>query len=258
MGRHLKIFVNPLAWFFVLQLGVLVWLYFRHGSELSPIVRMVLSMLLCSLIGLIALSLPVTEAVLERSLVAMVNEEAKPPAPNYIFVLGGGFRLGNTPQDDFLNDACYQRVLTGAAFWREHPSATFVVSGTTIEYPMRSPERMAQLMVDAAESHGVPRAQMVTETHSINTREHPQEALKLPGVTPETPIAIVTSAWHMPRAKQEFSRYFTNVQTYSTAPVKNALDWQSFVPNASTLEGSTTYVREWVGMAWYAIVARVG
>ena len=118
----------------------------------------------------------------------------------------------------------------------------------------REPDRLAQLMADAAMRRGAPTSAILLEPRSINTREHPIEALKLPGVTSTTPIAVVTSDWHIRRAKQEFRRYFQQVYNYPAPPLQGAPGVQSLIPSAESLGANTLLLREWVGILWYKIL----
>jgi uncharacterized SAM-binding protein YcdF (DUF218 family) len=109
-------------------------------------------------------------------------------------------------------------------------------------------------MANAAMRRGVPTSAILLEPHSINTLEHPIEALKLPGVTSTTPIAVVTSDWHIRRAEQEFRRYFQQVYNYPAPPLQGAPGLQSLIPSADSLGANTLLLREWVGILWYKIL----
>jgi len=176
--------------------------------------------------------------------------------PNYIFTLGGGYYIGASPDDDFLSEESYRRVQTATTLWKQYPDATLVVSGGSSEKG-RQPKRLAQLMKKAATQRGVPAGQIMIEPRSFNTREHPIEALKLTNVNPNTRIAVVTSVWHLRRAKQEFNRHFKNAWYYS-APLKtDPITWKDFLPNSYTLGKSTVLLSEWVGLVWYRAVATI-
>lgn len=249
----MKTFVNPLLWFIIIQL-ILLALVFPRGVKLNIIPQTAWTLLGISVLGLTLFSLPISAYVLEQSLKLVLDKQEK-NKPNYIFTLGSGYRLGTTIEDDFLGEECYRRVLAGTALWHQYPNATVVVSGASPETMQRSSARMAQLMERAVAQHGVPISQIIIEPHSTNTREHPIEALKLPNITPQTPIAVVTSVWHLRRAKQEFNRYFKNVWYYPAPSNKNKIHWDDFVPNSYALGNSTLLLREWVGLIWYKLVA---
>lgn len=147
-----------------------------------------------------------------------------------------------------------RRVLHGVTLWRRYPDARLVLSGAMEYLDRRNLGRHAQLMAEVSVNQGVPAYAVLLEPRSRNTREHPIEALTLPGVTSATPIAVVTSGWHMRRAQREFYRYFQHVQTDPVPEPQCPVGWQDFIPDAGTLSDNTTLLREWVGMLWYAAI----
>lgn len=185
-----------------------------------------------------------------------MEEAPKLTAPDYIFVLGAGYNPGVTDEQDMLGGECYHRVLTAVALWRQFPRAKFVLSGGGTDYPERPIERLGQLMRKAAILNGVPATQIIMEPHSLNTRQHPIEALKLPGVTANEPIALVTSGWHMRRARREFDRYFLKVGCSPVLLQNEPVKFYSFMPNSDAMSRNTVFLQEWIGMGWYGIYAK--
>lgn len=204
-------------------------------------------------LALALFSLPITTDLLAKSL-TLTLEKPMTNQPDYIFTLGGGYNIGTSTEDDFLSEESYRRVQTATTLWKQYPHATLVVSGGSSEKG-RQTDQLAQLMKQAAVQRGVPASQILIEPRSFNTREHPIEALKLPKVTPNTPIVVVTSVWHLRRAKQEFNRYFKNAWYYSAPLTTDPITWRDFLPNSYTLGKSTVLLSEWVGLIWYRVVA---
>ena len=209
-------------------------------------------LLLSSTLLLAILALPVTNNVLESSLRTDASEQAV-LSPAYIFVLGGGYQLGADQSEDLLILESQRRVLRSVVVWKSFPKARLVFSGAS-GGEGRSNAHHAELMRDLAKAGGVPEEQIVMETQSINTRMHPIEALRLPGVSATTPIGVVTSAWHMRRAYHEFCRYFQHVALFPVPVAARPVQWQDFAPDAHALDNNTTLLREWAGLLWYTIV----
>ncbi len=249
----MKSLVNPLLWFLLLQIAGLYVLLCRMTGRRRIILW---SLLILTLLLGIA-STPLARRGLEASLqVASSPESAITPA--YIFVLGGGYLLGNIPEEDVLVEESQLRVLHAVTLLRRFSNARMVLSGATYEYErVREPDRLAQLMFEVALNRGVPASSMLMEAHSRNTREHPVEGLKISGITTTTPIGLVTSGWHMRRAHREFCRYFNQVINYPVSPMQRPWILRDFVPDADILDANTTLLREWVGMVWYAILGYV-
>lgn len=97
------------------------------------------------------------------------------------------------------------------------------------------------------------------EERSTSTLENARctaELLRAEGVTR---VALVTHAWHMPRAARAFERAGLTVLAAPTAavalPERSSAGW---TPRAKALQQSSWALHEWLGRAWYAVRARVG
>ena len=241
-----KIIVSPFLWFLFFQ-GAGLFLLLRWSSIKRS--RALIRLLLVLVFLLTIISTPLTSNWLKNTL-AIHSTENSTTLPDVIFVLAGGYLAGATSDEDVLGTESQRRVLHAVGIWRCYPDAILVFSGAQ---GMLRPERLTQLMADAAMCQGVPRSSILLEPHSTNTREHPIEALKLPGMTSATPIGVVTSDWHIRRAEQEFRRYFQQVYTYPLSPLRGTQGLQSLMPTADSLDDNTTLLREWVGILWYKI-----
>ena len=246
----MKSIVSPYLWFLFLQGAglflLLRWVTVERGRTLIRLL-LVLTFLLT------IISTPLSGNWLQNTLAVHPTEKSTAP-PVAIFVLAGGYLPGATLDEDVLVAESQRRVLHAVGIWRCYPNAILVFSGAAEDYRgMRKPDRDTQLMADVAMCRGVPKSSILLEPRSINTREHPIEALKLPGMTPTTSIGVVTSDWHMRRAEQEFRRYFQQVYTYPLSPLRGAQGLQSLIPTVDSLSANTDILREWVGILWYKI-----
>src|SRR5690606_24989698 len=67
-------------------------------------------------------------------------------------------------------------------------------------------------------------------------------------------IALVTHAWHMPRAKRAFENVGLTVIPAPTVFYRTDVTGaMNFIPQADYLSLSNTALREWIGMAWYRL-----
>jgi uncharacterized SAM-binding protein YcdF (DUF218 family) len=246
-----KPLVNPLLWFLLAQTTGLIALYRTSSGRRRTAVQALLVLTAMLAVASTELVLDGLETSLGR---AEVADSAFAPA--MIFVLGGGYIPSVSPDEDVLVQETEQRVAHGVAEWRRHPSARLVFSGAAYEYAkMRPVDQSVQLMAEAARMRGVPASAVILEARSRNTREHPIEARRIPTVTSETPVAVVTSAWHMRRARREFCRHFRHVLSAPVPTTTRSLGWGYLLPSAGSLEASTTLLREWVGLLWYQLRA---
>ena len=104
----------------------------------------------------------------------------------------------------------------------------------------------------------VPSAAVEIEAYSSNTAEHPLRLLNLDGINSESLVVIVTAAWHLRRAEQEFSRHFENVETVPAEFLSQDRPGgvKNFIPSANSLSRSTKILHEIIGIVWYRIKNR--
>lgn len=248
-----KILTQPLLilLFFMTAGAVLSWIGSRFGH--TTLRRLAVIVAALSLVLLLALSTPAVASLLRDSLTVPSDAES---VPDYIVVLAGGYSAAASPDLDVLSSESMQRVLAGVHDWKQHPSARLVMTGT-VPRRVRDAGRITELMADVAICRGVPPAAILRETTARNTREHPPGVLRLPGVTADSRLAIVTSRIHERRAVMEFRRYFRYVvaapipQNYSVSSTRLD-DW---IPQNDGLTASTAAIQEWVGIAWYRLLA---
>ncbi len=98
-----------------------------------------------------------------------------------------------------------------------------------------------------------------TEGASSNTRENAYKSfaiLKKDGIRH---IALVTHAWHMPRAMREFAQAGFKVTPAGTAyTTRRKTDAFSFIPTAAALQKSSYFFHEVIGIAWYWLMPAPG
>ena len=92
------------------------------------------------------------------------------------------------------------------------------------------------------------------EDASGNTRENAYKSfavLKRDGVTH---IALVTHAWHMPRAAREFEQAGFKITPAATAfTTRYETDLFAFIPTTGALQKSQLFLHEVIGMLWYRL-----
>jgi uncharacterized SAM-binding protein YcdF (DUF218 family) len=183
---------------------------------------------------------------------AILASESSPStnwAPDFIFILGGGYEMGANESQDFLGTESTRRVNAASEIWLQHPMAKVVFSG---QQPGTQDDRAATRHGELSSTHalliGLDKSRMIIESSSENTRQHPIEALKLSGVKPNSKIAIVTSDFHLRRASGEFKKYFSDVKSFGTDDATNSISWLDFVPLATHLDANTYRIKEFTGI----------
>jgi uncharacterized SAM-binding protein YcdF (DUF218 family) len=198
-------------------------------------------------------SMPFAAFIIERPL-AHESLPERGWVPDYIYVLSGGYELGDRPDDDSSGLETIRRVNRAVSLWREYPSATLVMTGAQPGMGnVRGPEQQGLLMQAQAERLGVPAEAIIIESVSLNTNGHAKEANGASFLRSSTPLLIVTSDFHLRRARREFSRFFTDIRTVGADPDITDTTWgdigiTSFFPRVEALRNTTVYLREYVAL----------
>ncbi len=172
-------------------------------------------------------------------------------ACRYIIVLGGGHaRSPGLSRINQLSTASLSRLTEAIRLFRLLPPDTrLVVSGHDGDENISH----AQVLAEAALSLGVPADRIVRFDYTRDTHD---EALALHALAGDSPVALVTSAWHMPRSMKLFA-------ATGLRPIPCPADF-SLKPEPDTfsrflrfelpaLERSTKAIREYLGLAWTAL-----
>ena len=172
------------------------------------------------------------------------------PSADAIVVLGGGVGLHhecNAPEIFGSAD----RVFLGARLYRAGLAKRLFLTGPYVEFST------APLM----EELGVPREAVSFFPDARNTEEEAGEVRRLliGGGSRSPKILLVTSAWHMRRARMLFRRAGFDVVAAPTdfemtAALEKPLEAADFLPSAEALSRNSYAVKEWIGNLGYMIV----
>lgn len=245
-------YLNKIIWFFLnpLLLSLAAGLFgavVMARSGRPRLRRMALAALFLSLsvlwlmgtaTGVALLGLP-----LERPYLGS-ERPATLPTADAIVLLGGGMSYS----DDFplpdMNDSA-DRVWQAARLWKAGKAPVVVASGTN------SLESTVPLLLDL----GVPRAAVVVDNVSRNTYENSrftENLLQGTSATNASAILLVTSAWHMTRARGNFAKTklrvipsATDFRAHGVVRGSGVLGW--LTPAADNFSLSVILFKEWVG-----------
>lgn len=112
----------------------------------------------------------------------------------YVVVLGGG--NGVTPglaASNLLSGASLSRFVEGLRIWRALPDAKLIVTGGGREGEVPN----ARYIARAALAFGVPEERLLVIDRARDTED---ESRAVKALVSDGRVALVTSAWHMPRA----------------------------------------------------------
>jgi uncharacterized SAM-binding protein YcdF (DUF218 family) len=170
-------------------------------------------------------------------------------ACQYVVVLGGGhFDTDARPALNRLGSSSRARLTEAVRLLRLLPDARLVVSGPADGDHGGVPH--ARVLADAAVSLGVERSriQMIDDAQDTEA-----EAARVGQVLGDVPFALVTSAWHLPRAMA-----LCNAQGLHALPCPTdylyctPLSWRrsDFTWDAESLVRSTAAAHERLGLWW--------
>jgi uncharacterized SAM-binding protein YcdF (DUF218 family) len=198
-------------------------------------------------------STPFAAFILEQPL-ATESQVETDWSPDFIYVLSGGYDVGDLAEEDANGVETTRRVNRGVQLWREHRDATIVMAGSQPGMDgLRAPEQQGLLMQAQAERLGVPETNIVVDSVSLNTNGHAKVARDAGLHGTDARLAIVTSDFHLRRARREFSRFFSDIRLYGSDPAITDDSWSdlspgSLIPRVDALRDSTTYLREYVAL----------
>jgi uncharacterized SAM-binding protein YcdF (DUF218 family) len=187
------------------------------------------------------------------------------PQVDAIVVLGGGTESPIYPRTTVEVGGAGDRVIYAARLYKQGVAPHLLLSGgyiTSLEARATTP---AQEMADLLRLMDVPDSALWLQNRSQNTYEdalYSSQMLKEKGITR---IVLVTSAMHMPRAAALFRADGMDVIPAPTDYTLTEADfrpvtWESLpglliniVPDVSSLRGTTTALKEYIGMAVYGL-----
>lgn len=198
---------------------------------------------------------PVSDLLIEplESAARVAAAKAASCCYDAIVVLGGGIRPAIPPwlPDPDLGSAV-DRVWLGAQLYRKGVAPKVIVSGGKIMadhggVPAKTEaEAMKRLLMDL----GVPEEAIVSEARSVNTRDN---IAFVRAIMQDKPIALITSAYHMPRALRLAVRGKLNAVAFPTdwhAPWQARPYWENWLPTNEAQSTSALAIWEYLALAF--------
>jgi uncharacterized SAM-binding protein YcdF (DUF218 family) len=168
-----------------------------------------------------------------------------------VVVLGGGSVdlqwLGAEPEP---NGETASRLVKGIELARRL-RLPLILSGGNGE-PFATTVNDADVMAAATRALGVPQEQVIVENLSRNTLENSHAVRKL---LTGNRVILVTSAYHMKRAKAMFARRGFTVIPAPAYFLGQTRRWSlaALIPRAGSLMHSTTAIAEWISLGWWGL-----
>ncbi|MBN9219170.1 MAG: YdcF family protein [Mesorhizobium sp.] len=253
-------YLSKIFWFFIQPINLAIFLLLAGlisvtiGRRRLAVTGSVLAFLILALSAWTSLGAMMLNPLEERF--------PKPPLPQKvdgIVVLGGGFEGAiNLARGGYELSTSGDRMVETAILARRFPQAKVVVSGGNGSLFLEGEgdaDTAPRLLVPL----GVSADRLVLEDKSRNTYENAIFSRELVKPKPGETWLLVTSAFHMPRAKALFDKAgFPTVPwpvDYRTSGKEGV---GMFRDNpADSLENTTMAIREWIGLLAYWLSGRI-
>jgi uncharacterized SAM-binding protein YcdF (DUF218 family) len=180
-----------------------------------------------------------------------IAADAPVPAPlagcSLVVVLGGGHTdVPGWPAAERLSSSSLGRIAEAVRILRVVPNARLIVSGPA----MRGRPSHGAVLAEAARSLGVDPARITIIDTAHDTEDEAHAVARMAG---KARVALITSAWHMPRAAALFRDAgvdFVPCPADFVAREGYHLTWDDLLWDSESLERSSRAVHEWLGLLW--------
>lgn len=166
-------------------------------------------------------------------------------------VLGGFSGLNKENHQIAFNWASDRLFQAMALYKKQQIDKILISSGNAHIFDKQVKE--ADLAAQYLKLIGIPDSAVLIENQSRNTVENAAYSLALiKKYMPKAKILVITSAWHIPRAKLIFSKYgHLPIDFYPTNSSGDTnLDFENLlIPNAGALSSWELLFKEWIGLA---------
>jgi uncharacterized SAM-binding protein YcdF (DUF218 family) len=243
---------QPVSMIFLLLLAS--WLLTLLGRRRLGLVSGALGLLLLALSSFTTLGVLLIEPLEDR----FAQPQAMPPVINTIVMLGGATsgRVSTARQVAELSEAG-DRLAETLRLAMHYPEARIVLSGGSGLLVVDG-EPEAETAARFFEGMGIARERLVLESASRNTDENAELTKAMLGDAPGV-VALITSAFHMPRSVGLFRKVGVEVVPWPT-DYRSAgnegigLDIVNPVLNLTT---TGVAMKEWIGLAVYYWTGRI-
>jgi len=242
------IYINKILPIIVSPLGLIIILLFFGVFRK----RMLPSMI--ALILLIILSLP----IVSRQLIKFLEQGYTLISPNNVdtadtvIVLSGMIRTIKQNNEIYyeFSDAV-DRVFAGIELLKLNKAQKIILTRGKLPWSLGMPE--GEFLAQFVKSQGINQNQVILTEVVQNTND---EAIAVSKILPKnSKIILVTSAFHMPRAKTVFENQNLKVIPYAVdfRLGEKKMDVLDFLPQANAFKDSSFYFREIIGRAYYSL-----
>ena len=142
------------------------------------------------------------------------------------------------------------RILSGIDLFKNNKASLLILTKGQLPWSLGMPE--GEYLKEFAVKFGVPKGSILLTDNVQNTDQEAKSVKKLLNSN-DAKVILITSAFHMPRAKKVFEASNIKVIPFAVDFINShqKLTFMSFIPSVSALSGTSLFVREMIGRLYY-------
>ena len=168
-----------------------------------------------------------------------------------IVVLSGMIEVIKTNNNlDYEFNDSIDRILSGIDLFKENKAPLLILTNGKLPWSIGIPE--GEYLKNFSIKYGIPEESILLTKNVQNTDQEAKSIKKLLN-TNEANIILVTSAFHMPRAKKVFEAENIKVIPFAVdfRNLANKVNFMNFIPSANSFRDTSHFVREMIGRLYY-------
>lgn len=242
ISKILNFLVSPFLW---LALCVIIALLYRRQKRRRFFLQ-------TSIIILLLFSnTAIFEAVIKKWEIPPIKYEQMEKTYDYVIVLGGGAQFSERINRVVFNTSA-DRLFQAVRLYKKAYANKIVLSGGSgrlLEQEHKESEYVKEYLMEL----GIPAMDIIIESDSRNTKENAENTATL--IESDASCLLVTSAWHMRRAKKCFEKAGIQCDPFSTDSMmdqSNSFNIKRFIiPSVETMSAWNMLMKEVLGTIVY-------
>ena len=240
LHKILPLIFSPL--FFIM--GLIIWGSIIGSKKISII----------GIVILIFCSLPIisNKATVYLQKDYSLQETSSINKADAIVVLSGmvsAIKTGNKFKYEFGGGV--DRILSGMDLFKDNKAPLLILTRGKLPWQLGIPE--GEYLKEFAIKFGIPEKSILLTDNVQNTDEEAKSVKRLLKKN-DTEIILVTSAFHMPRAKKIFEAANIKVIPFAVDfSSSGKITLMDFIPSASGLNVTSNFVKRMIGRAYYSL-----
>ena len=142
------------------------------------------------------------------------------------------------------------RILSGIDLFKNNKASLLILTKGQVPWSLGIPE--GEYLKEFAIKFGVPKKSILLTDNVQNTDQEAKSVKKLLNSN-DAKVILITSAFHMPRAKKVFEASNIKVIPFAVDFINShqKLTFMSFIPSADALSDTSLFVREMIARLYY-------